>query len=161
VQLLLQAEVDDAKIAAECDQINVLAQTTAAENIFVIPDSEEDELPKVKASAKRPRSSKTSIARKTVIVPQQGSGDIRTTLESLDPRAARRQARAAKLQSSDIETSTSSAAASISQAPSLRSTSTTSDLSTSGGVGQDEESDRMPDLVNSSYETEDTGHSDK
>ena len=155
---------EDDRIEAACDRVRTdFAQAKARNDNLIIPDpleisdSDENEVANVKAPPKRSRSSKTLTARKIIITTPQGRGDPRTTLEYLDPRSARRQARASKLQPSDIETST----ASINQAPSLRSTSTTSDLSTSGGVGQEEDSDRMPDLVNSSYETEDSGHSNK
>ena len=61
------------------------------------------------AATKRPRASKLSAARTIIITTPEGHGDPRTTLEKVDPRFARRQAREAKLQSSNIDSSTSSA----------------------------------------------------
>ena len=145
----------DAKIAAACDQIqNLFAHASASKNFLVIPesrelsDSEEDETLKAKVHAKRSRFPKTSTARKIIIATPQGHGDPRTTLEQVDPRLARRQARDAKLQSSNIESSTSSASMSPSTMTAARSTSTSS--LPAGGTAADEDSDTMQDLMPSS-----------
>ena len=145
----------DAKIAAACDQIqNLFAHASASKNFLVIPesrelsDSEEDEILKAKTHSKRSRFPKTSTARKIIIATPQGHGDPRTTLEQVDPRLARRQARDAKLQSSNIESSTSSASMSPSTMTAARSTSTSG--LPAGGTAVDEDSDTMPDLMPSS-----------
>ena len=113
-----------------------------------LSDSEEDEILKAKTHSKRSRFPKTLTARKIIIATPQGHGDPRTTLEQVDPRLARRQARDAKLQSSNIESSTSSASMSPSTMTAACSTSTSS--LPAGGTTADEDLDTMPDLVPSS-----------
>ena len=113
-----------------------------------ISDSEEDEVPKVKVATKRSRAPKTSTAHKIFITTQGCRGDPDTTLEYVDPSPARRQMREAKLQSSNIEPSASSAFPS--KMPYTSSICTFSDHSAVGGDGSDY--DQPPDLVNSSYD---------
>ena len=95
-------DMEDAEIVADCDRIqNIIAQASASKNFLVIPesrelsDSKEDETPTAKISTKRSRFPTTSTAHKNIIATQKGHGDPRTTLEQVDPRFARRQARAA------------------------------------------------------------------
>ena len=111
-----------------------------------ISDSKEEYL-QAMATTKRSRASKPSAARKIIITTPRGRGDPRTSLD-VDPRSARRQAREAMLQPSNIESSPSSASMSPSTMTAARSTSTSS--LPDGGTAADEDSDTMPDLMPSS-----------
>ncbi len=108
-----------------------------------------------KATTKRPRVSKSSAACKIIITTPRGRGDPRKSL-SVDPLSAWRQAWEAKLQSSNIEPSTSQACMSPSKMRTASSTCTTSSLP-AGGTAVDEDSDPIPDFVSSSLDGSDDG----
>ena len=134
----------------------VILHTLVIPSSYEISDSEEDSAPKIMTPAKRSRSVKTSAARKIIISTPQGRGEPRTSLKHVDPRSARRMIREAKLQFNNIEIGTSSADATSSQTLPSTSTSTASDPSIRGTADMEEDSDQPPDLVKSSYDSEDS-----
>ena len=151
-----------AKVIEEHIMIKSIQTRSAArtEAIFDPPsldisESEEEygQALQAKAATKRPRASKPSAARKIILTTPRGRGDPRTSLD-VDPRSARRQARAAQIQPSNIEPSTSPACMSPSKMRKACSTSTSSSLP-AGGTAADEDSDSLPDLVTSSFDEDD------
>jgi hypothetical protein len=119
-----------------------------------ISDSEEEdgEAPQAKAPTKRFRP---SAAHKIIIATPQGRCEPHTSL-IVDPQSARKQAREAKLQSSNVKPSISPACMSLGKIRKESSTRATSSLP-AGSTAVDEDSDQVPDLVTSSFDNEDDG----